>query len=38
MMMRFNKIDFILQREIPAKNNSLLEKARINTILFEYTN
>lgn len=34
----FNKIDFVLQREIPAKNNSLLEKARINTILFEYTN
>ena len=33
-----NKIDFVLQREIPAKNNSLLEKARINTILFEYTN
>lgn len=33
----FNKIDFVLQREILVKNSSLLEKAHINTILFEYT-
>jgi len=30
----FTKIDFVLQREIPVKNNA--EKA-IGTILFEYT-
>ena len=33
----FKKIDFVLQREIPIKNNSLLEKIHVNTILFEYT-
>ena len=33
----FKKIDFILQREIPIKNDSLLEKIHINTLLFEYT-
>lgn len=40
-LLRFNngefmKIDFVLQKEIPIKNNSLREKA-IGTILFEYT-
>lgn len=34
----FEKIDFVLQSEIPVKNNSLLDKINANTILFEYTN
>ncbi len=33
----FKKIDFVLQHEIPAKDDSLLEKIHANTILFEYT-
>lgn len=32
----FTKLEFVLQREIPIKDNSLAEKAS-NTILFEYT-
>ena len=33
-----DKLEFILQREIPIRDNSLLEKIPANTILFEYTN
>ena len=33
----FAKFEFVLQREIPIKNNSLKEKVA-NTILFEYIN
>jgi len=33
----FTKMDFVLQREIPVKDNSLKEKIA-GTILFEYTN
>ena len=32
----FNKLEFVLQREIPVKNDALKEKAA-NTVLFEYT-
>lgn len=32
----FTKLEFVLQREIPVKDDSLKEKAA-NTILFEYT-
>lgn len=32
-----NNLEFVLQREIPIKNDSLLEKIHANTILFEYT-
>ena len=32
----FNKLEFVLQREIPIKDDSSKEKAA-NTILFEYT-
>lgn len=32
----FNKLEFVLQREIPVKNDSSKEKTA-NTILFEYT-
>ena len=32
----FNKLEFVLQREIPVKDDALKEKAA-NTALFEYT-
>ena len=33
----FKKIDFVLQRELPIKDQSLANKIHANTILFEYT-
>jgi len=33
----FKKIEFVLQRELPIKNQSLADKIHANTILFEYT-
>ena len=33
----FKKIEFVLQRELPIKNQSLGDKIHANTILFEYT-
>ncbi|MBQ5812289.1 hypothetical protein IIW29_01800 [Candidatus Saccharibacteria bacterium] len=34
----FKKAEFVLQREIPIEDDSLLEKITANTVLFEYIN
>ena len=36
-LLKFDNSEFILQSEVPIKDNSLLEKIHTNTILFEYS-